>query len=285
MACKLFILDKMKRVYPSPYPVKMIAYDRQYDNKLTYYHSYNKNAWEIALRLLSDDSESADILGGQHISMTFPHVFIKPPKVLYKNNSCGIREFISFQYSLETAQNIIQAGLLTRKPAWPITLDRRMCNYVAEIKELLEHTSEFGIVNRLDTLCYSIIQELALQRDAGSQKPTNSLIASAESYIRFHFEENIAVPILAEKFGLSTRSFYRLWMQIHDISPLEWLKQRRLENATEELITSHRSIKEIAARSGFQDSSYFAKTFQKYYGVPPMEYRNQASAKVFCKTR
>ena len=277
MACRIFLLEKMKRVYPSAYPVKLIAVNLQRNIRFGPYSTRNRNAWEVALRLLSDNPESADSIGGKPLTMTFPNVLVKPANLLFRNDSCDIREFISFQYSLEVARKMIQEGLISaRQLIWAVKLDDSLRRHVTEIRELLEHVSEFGVANRIDSLCYCIIQELALQREAGSRRLEHSLLASAESYMRFHLGEKISVARLAEKFGFSHRNFYRLWMEAYQISPLEWLKRRRLENAAEELTSTHRSIKEIAASSGFPDCSYFAGCFRRCYGMTPGEFRLRA---------
>ena len=66
MACRIFLLEKMKRVYPSAYPVKLIAVNLQRNIRFGPYSTRNRNAWEVALRLLSDNPEL-----GKFIEMCF----------------------------------------------------------------------------------------------------------------------------------------------------------------------------------------------------------------------
>ena len=56
-------------------------------------------------------------------------------------------------------------------------------------------------------------------------------------------------------------------------TPMEYLRNLRLEHAAELLVNSSISIKEIADNSGFLSDAYFFRSFKKHYGVTPVEFR------------
>ena len=53
---------------------------------------------------------------------------------------------------------------------------------------------------------------------------------------------------------------------------------RKQEAAELLLVTTDKPIKQIAIELGFDDSSYFTKTFKRYAGITPLEYRQNQTA-------
>ena len=59
-----------------------------------------------------------------------------------------------------------------------------------------------------------------------------------------------------------------------DRSPMDFLKELRLQRAALLLKTTRRPIKSIADQIGFDSRSHFSRSFTDYYSVTPAEYRN-----------
>ena len=56
-------------------------------------------------------------------------------------------------------------------------------------------------------------------------------------------------------------------------TPIRYLREYRIDRATNRLTNSQASIADIAATCGFQDISYFTKTFREMKGLTPKAYR------------
>ena len=56
---------------------------------------------------------------------------------------------------------------------------------------------------------------------------------------------------------------------------MDYLTRQRIEQACCQLATTDDSITEIAYRNGFNDLSYFIRTFKKYKGVTPGKYKRR----------
>ena len=54
---------------------------------------------------------------------------------------------------------------------------------------------------------------------------------------------------------------------------VQYITQKRLEDAKELLLATQKSIEEIAAEVGVKDYCYFQKIFKKATGMPPGKYR------------
>ena len=72
--------------------------------------------------------------------------------------------------------------------------------------------------------------------------------------------------------NMSRSSFYRKIKGILDLSPNDYIRIVRLSKAAELLKNGNESITEICYMVGFSSPSYFAKCFQKQYGVLPKDY-------------
>ena len=84
-------------------------------------------------------------------------------------------------------------------------------------------------------------------------------------------DEDFSIDQLAEQMNMSRSSFYRKIKALTDMTPVDYLKMRRLEQAATLLLQGIR-ITEVAGRVGFTSSSYFAKCFESRFGVLPKEF-------------
>ena len=80
---------------------------------------------------------------------------------------------------------------------------------------------------------------------------------------------------LAQKVGLTYRSFRYLFVKESGLSPLQYQLERRLARAKNLLASSDMPVKDIAETLGFNSSWYFAHFFQKYMHSSPAAYRKR----------
>lgn len=101
-------------------------------------------------------------------------------------------------------------------------------------------------------------------------------IREAENYIRFHYDSNISVHMLANMLNLSAEYFSRLFKLETGISPQDMIIKYRIEKACTLLKNTSLSIAEIALCVGIYDQRYFSKLFKLKMNVSPREYRNKS---------
>ena len=89
-----------------------------------------------------------------------------------------------------------------------------------------------------------------------------------ENYQDSEFNMDSIIGIM----NMSRSSFYRKIKGILDLSPNDYIRIVRLSKAAELLKNGNESITEICYMVGFSSPSYFAKCFQKQYGVLPKDY-------------
>lgn len=94
-------------------------------------------------------------------------------------------------------------------------------------------------------------------------------------------DPDLDAEMLADEFGLSRRSLYRLFAE-NGTTPHRWLANLRLDLAQQWLrdpTSSHRSVCQAAYAAGFNDSSHFARLFKRRFGTPPARLRTRAQSK------
>ena len=93
-------------------------------------------------------------------------------------------------------------------------------------------------------------------------------------YISTNFNEDISLTELASQFDYSTDHFSKLFRAVTGSGFKEYILLTRLTCAEKLLLTTTKSIKEIAFSCGFNDSNYFTYMFAKKYGISPTKYKH-----------
>lgn len=106
-------------------------------------------------------------------------------------------------------------------------------------------------------------------------------IIEAQEWLRQHYASPVNLEALATRLGLSSRSFNRRFKQALNMTASQYLQHQRLVVAKELLRTSNLSINEVAAQSGYQDSSYFCARFKAEMGQTPLAYKKSVRGKLF----
>lgn len=97
------------------------------------------------------------------------------------------------------------------------------------------------------------------------------------SFLEAHYAEELTLEQISESACISVTECMRCFRRSIGVSPIRFLKERRLQHAADMLRHTEMSISGIAASCGFLDMSYFAKSFRQLYGITPTAYRNSGS--------
>ena len=84
-------------------------------------------------------------------------------------------------------------------------------------------------------------------------------------------DDDFSIDQLAGQMNMSRSSFYRKIKALTGMTPVDYLKMRRLEQAAT-LLRQGIRITEAAGRVGFTSSSYFARCFKNRFGVLPKDF-------------
>ena len=105
--------------------------------------------------------------------------------------------------------------------------------------------------------------------------PDKKLPQLVAEYINKNYSSKITLSILSQKFECCNATLTNSFKNEYKISIMTYICELRLKKAKEMLEKSRKSIKEISGDCGFYDQNYFSKSFSKYYGCSPSDYRKQ----------
>jgi transcriptional regulator GlxA family with amidase domain len=86
------------------------------------------------------------------------------------------------------------------------------------------------------------------------------------------------IPSLAERMGLSTRHFTRLFTHEVGATPAAWVEQARVGAARALLESGEVAPKQVASQCGFANADTLRRTFARHVGITPAEYRKRYAA-------
>jgi len=98
-------------------------------------------------------------------------------------------------------------------------------------------------------------------------------LAKVLRYVKDHFAEPIAIPVLAGIAGFSVRHFERWFKERLRTTPRQYITKVRVFQACEELRSRRSSISDIALGCGFYDQSALTRAFHRQMGITPQTYR------------
>lgn len=87
------------------------------------------------------------------------------------------------------------------------------------------------------------------------------------------FTEELSTARIAQQAAISESECLRCFKSTIGITPIQYVRQYRIQRACLLLTTTQEHISDIAVQCGFQDVSYFTKTFREMKGMVPSEYR------------
>src|SRR6266849_1466426 len=108
------------------------------------------------------------------------------------------------------------------------------------------------------------LRHLALQ---GGYTPH---IARAVGRLRQDFDQPLHIEEIARELGMSVSGFHHHFKAVTTMSPLQFQKRLRLQEARRLMLGEDLDAASAAYRVGYQDASHFNREYKSLFGVPPM---------------
>lgn len=102
-------------------------------------------------------------------------------------------------------------------------------------------------------------------------------IQQAINYIEAHIDEEISYAQLAERVRMSVYDFHRMFSFVTGLTVNEYVRNRRLTLAAQELRSTDLSVTEAAYRYGYESLEGFSKAFSRFHGVTPKQARQKGA--------
>ena len=104
---------------------------------------------------------------------------------------------------------------------------------------------------------------------------TTNLINQALVYLETHLTAPATVERAAAEAGYSRHHFSRTFLALTGLTPVGYLRKRRLSEAARELVTTSKRILDIALDYQFGSQEAFTRSFRQEFGVSPGFYRQR----------
>jgi len=107
----------------------------------------------------------------------------------------------------------------------------------------------------------------ALQQTGMSDSET-ARIGRVTAWMRTNYQQNIRVAELAAMASMSPASFYRHFKTITQVTPVQFQKQVRLQEARR-LLLGEQEVARVGYQVGYESPSQFSRDYRKLFGAPP----------------
>lgn len=105
------------------------------------------------------------------------------------------------------------------------------------------------------------------------EKTSQSIVEQAKQFIERNYAQEINLAGISQELHVSPYYFSKLYKATTGQNFIEYLTQIRMEAAKARLSGTNQSVKEICLSIGYSDPNYFSRSFKKYAGLSPSEYR------------
>ena len=179
-------------------------------------------------------------------------------------------EFGSSEVHLKSPQQVIRDPILY--------------HFGACLSALLEHPEENNslLVDYIALSLQNHLYQTYSATPASSRRARGGLAPWQESRAKEAMEadldKEINIARLAYECGLSTSQFARAFKQSTGCPPHRWLLERRIKRAQDLLLTSDKTLAEIAGSCGFFDPSHLTRAFGQIVGTSPGLWRRARRA-------
>ena len=113
-----------------------------------------------------------------------------------------------------------------------------------------------------------------IQQDEENESRVKYLAVQAINYMKENYNHKLDLQEVADHLFISTWYLCKILKQELDNSFVQLLNEIRIQEAKHLLVETQHKVYAIGELVGYTDTPYFTKTFKKYVGVTPNQYRN-----------
>jgi len=162
-----------------------------------------------------------------------------------------------------------QRGIYVSRPK-PALLDA-----VLRLVRLLQSPAEIPVLAPMiqrEILFRLLLDEssVVLHRTAQANSQPQR-IGVAIVWLKKHFREAFTIDDLARRVGMSTSGFHQWFRSITGMSPLQYQKQLRLQEARSILRNERQDVGAVSRRVGYESASQFSREYSRLFGNPPVQ--------------
>lgn len=231
---------------------------------------------------------TVSISGESYIGKTGEAFVVSPGNLHLMGSQSGTVDYYTFLFPLKyisfRTDDMLEEKLLEPLNSGHLMICPRvkdtakeLCEQLIEIYEAKKDESESKITTQVRTkiILLQFILEMwkkgfVIENDTSGR---NTVEKEMVSYIQQNFTGKISLREFGEQFHLSEKYISRYFKEHFHITLSQYVTYLRLEHAKQLLQDTDIPVTDVAMQSGYQNVSYFIRSFQKAYAVSPLKYR------------
>ena len=209
---------------------------------------------------------------------------VELPRVSQVLEASKERPYLSLR--LELTPGLVGSVLNEADHAWPpqdhadvramdvSPLDVNLQDAVLRLVRLLDAPAAAGVLMPL--IVREIVYRLLVSRQGARLRHLAILggytpyIAKAVERLRQDFDQPLRIENLARELGMSVSGLHHHFKAVTAMSPLQYQKQLRLQEARRLMLSEDMDAASAAFRVGYHDASHFNREYKSVFGIPPM---------------
>lgn len=191
------------------------------------------------------------------------------------------RPYLSFQLFLDpalvTSVMMDSAAVASRtgsvKAVDVSPLDANLLDATLRLVKLTDKPTEYRVLAPL------VIREIIFRLLNGAQAARMHHLAKlggrahrmfrAVAKLREHFDQPLRIERLAKELGMSPSGFHAHFKTVTAMSPLQFQKQLRFQEARRLMLSENLDAAQAGYRVGYDDPSHFSREYKGHFGEPP----------------
>jgi AraC-like DNA-binding protein len=153
-------------------------------------------------------------------------------------------------------------------------LDADLLDATVRLVRLIDRPGEYAALAPL------VVREIVYRLFTGAQGSRMRHLATvgghthrmvrAVNRLREAFDKPLRIESVARELGMSVSGFHAHFKAVTAMSPLQFQKQLRLQEARRLMLGEHLDAAEAGYREGYDDASHFSREYKRQFGEPPM---------------
>lgn len=192
------------------------------------------------------------------------------------------RPYLGFRLNLDAAlvaSVMMESGIELKKGSVSMKamdvspMDANLSDAVIRLVRLLDAPVEGKVLAPL------IVKEIVFRLLVGGQSARLShllaagadthRISKAIGHLRENFDRPLKIETVARELGMSVSGFHHHFKSVTAMSPLQFQKQIRLQEARRLMLGEDMDAASAGFRVGYEDPAYFSREYKKLFGAPP----------------
>lgn len=145
---------------------------------------------------------------------------------------------------------------------------------LARLLALLDAPSDIPVLAPMveRELLYRLLQgpQGRLLRQIARPEGALGRIRRAVQWIREHHGSRLRIEALCDVSGMSRASLHRHFVALTGLSPIQYQKQLRLQEARQLLLAGDHGASDVAFAVGYESASQFSREYLRQFGAPPV---------------